>query len=646
MPEPIKVLMVEDVKTDAELALRELKRAGIPCIGRRVDTESALRSALYEMRPDIILSDFSMPHFDGMSALALAWELCPDVPFIFLSGTIGEEYAIRALKNGASDYVLKSNLVRLPPAVERAIADTKARTERKRIENLRTLEHAVTRGMAYADSGSVMLAAAIRTVCEMAEWDCGRYFAFDRAAGMLRMGDAWGLPDPLIERFIAVSRGTEFAPGTGLPGCIYQTGKPMWSVDAGNDARPGQQPVAPEPGMRSSFGIPVVSANEVIGVLCFSSQELRKPDEGLLQTMGVIGSQIGQFMQRMRIEDEQRRFRVAMDTSADMIVLIDASAMRFLDANATVCRELGYSREELLAMGPQDVLPATREELSASYAELIADPSSPSAGAMYSYYRCKDGSRLPFESTRRVVRSGDTYIVVAVSRDIRNRMAAEEALRKSNERFNLAVRATNDVIWDWDLVTGDIWWNENLTRAFGHERDEIGHNARAWYELIHADDRDRVVSALHRLLELGGESWSDDYRLRRRDGGYAFVIDRGQVIRDGDGKALRMIGAKADATALKEAEGRLSYLAQFDTLTGLPNRHLFRDRLGQTLVQARRNNWPVAVLFVDIDRFKRINDTFGQAAGDKLLKETARAPGRMRAAPAIPSAASAGTNSQ
>jgi diguanylate cyclase (GGDEF)-like protein/PAS domain S-box-containing protein len=221
------------------------------------------------------------------------------------------------------------------------------------------------------------------------------------------------------------------------------------------------------------------------------------------------------------------------------------------------------------------------------------------------------------------VRSGDSHIIAVISRDIRNRIAAEEALSKSNERFNLAVRATNDVVWDWDLATDELWWNENLTAAFGYLREDIGPGAKAWYELIHSEDRDRIVTELHRELELGGESWSDEYRFRRKDGSYAFVFDRGHVIRDAEGRATRMIGAKADVTARKQAEERLSYLAQFDTLSGLPNRHLFRDRLAQTLVQAQRKKWSAAVLFVDLDRFKQVNDTFGHDAGDKVLKEAA-----------------------
>ena len=120
---PIKILVVEDNPADAELEVRELRRAGLRVEPRLVDTESGLRRELEAFAPQVILSDFSMPRFDGMSALAVAKEIDPDLPFIFVSGTLGEDYAIRALRNGATDYVLKTNLVRLPAAVERALKD-------------------------------------------------------------------------------------------------------------------------------------------------------------------------------------------------------------------------------------------------------------------------------------------------------------------------------------------------------------------------------------------------------------------------------------------------------------------------------------------------------------------------------------------
>jgi diguanylate cyclase (GGDEF)-like protein len=130
----VRILLVEDSPVEAELLTREIHRGGIKSVCLRVDTEPALRAAVRESRPDIILSDFSLPCFDGLSALKVAREIAPDLPFVFVSGTIGEERAIEALKCGAIDYVLKNNLARLGPAVLRALEEARAGRRRRRQE--------------------------------------------------------------------------------------------------------------------------------------------------------------------------------------------------------------------------------------------------------------------------------------------------------------------------------------------------------------------------------------------------------------------------------------------------------------------------------------------------------------------------------
>jgi PAS domain S-box-containing protein len=134
MSQQLRILMVEDVATDAELILGELKRAGLRCDAHRVETAVEYRRELEDFRPQVILSDFTMPGFDGMEALEIARQSHPDIPFIFVSGTLGEEYAVRALQSGATDYVLKGNLLRLPPAVERAMNDIRERHARQVLE--------------------------------------------------------------------------------------------------------------------------------------------------------------------------------------------------------------------------------------------------------------------------------------------------------------------------------------------------------------------------------------------------------------------------------------------------------------------------------------------------------------------------------
>jgi len=134
MEQELRLLILEDVAAEAELLVRQLKTAGLRCAWRRVETEAAFQEALRELQPDLIISDFSLPRYDGSAALALAVREAPETPFIFVSGTIGEERAIDVLKQGAVDYVLKGNLARLAPAVERALGEAASKRARRRAE--------------------------------------------------------------------------------------------------------------------------------------------------------------------------------------------------------------------------------------------------------------------------------------------------------------------------------------------------------------------------------------------------------------------------------------------------------------------------------------------------------------------------------
>jgi PAS domain S-box-containing protein len=133
---------------------------------------------------------------------------------------------------------------------------------------------------------------------------------------------------------------------------------------------------------------------------------------------------------------------------------------------------------------------------------------------------------------------------------------AHEALRESAERFKIVARATNDTVWDWDLATNALWWNEGMCTVFGYSAEEIEPTIDSWSQRLHPDDLDMVVSSIHALIDSGGQFWSSEYRFRRADRSYAYVLDRGFVMRDEQGKALCMIGAMLDVSERKRAESQ------------------------------------------------------------------------------------------
>lgn len=199
------------------------------------------------------------------------------------------------------------------------------------------------------------------------------------------------------------------------------------------------------------------------------------------------------------------------------------------------------------------------------------------------------------------------------------RKQAEDALRQSQERFELVAKATSDAIWDWNFATREIWWNDGFRKLFGYHGADVGNDIESWTKRLHPDDCDRVINDIHRHIESGNTNWSDEYRFLRHDGSYAFVIDRGYVVHDANGEPVRMIGSMMDVSERKLLEEQLTHQALHDPLTKIANRVLFRDRVEHALSKLRRDSSSLAVLFLDLDNFKQVNDSIGHSAGDKLL---------------------------
>ncbi len=193
------------------------------------------------------------------------------------------------------------------------------------------------------------------------------------------------------------------------------------------------------------------------------------------------------------------------------------------------------------------------------------------------------------------------------------------ALARSEERYALAVRAANDGIWDWDLVSDKIYFSPRWHAMLGRLDSFDDSDPSSWLELVHEDDVVRLRAAID--AHLGGRTshLESEHRMRHLDGSWRWVLTRGLAIRGPDGTATRMAGSMSDVTDRRRAERQLQHDALHDSLTGLPNRALFLDRVDQVLRRAERDSAACAVLFLDVDRFKLVNDSLSHAVGDHLL---------------------------
>src|SRR2546422_540515 len=206
-------------------------------------------------------------------------------------------------------------------------------------------------------------------------------------------------------------------------------------------------------------------------------------------------------------------------------------------------------------------------------------PRSERGLSIYEYFNIHDDDIEPIVSHRRALigesvatqiewqgrtydvhmepfRSKDGAIIgtIGVAFDVSERTRTEESLRRSEERFQLLGRATNDVVWDWDLQTDGMWMNDNVAAMFGYRAEDIEPTGTWWEERLHPDDRGRVGASVDDLIGTGGSVWSAEYRFRRHDGTYATVVDRGYVLHDASGHPVRMIGSVMDVSKQRKAE--------------------------------------------------------------------------------------------
>src|SRR5438067_2057686 len=315
---------------------------------------------------------------------------------------------------------------------------------------------------------------------------------------------------------------------------------------------------------------------------------------------------------------EEATYRDLVENASDIIYAHDLEG-RFTWVNRACERVTGYTREETLRLRIWDlVVPEYRTVMEKDL-----------SGEMQTFeveVLAKDGRRIPLELKSRLVYRGQMPVgVQGIARDITDRRRAAEAMRESEERYALAALGSNDGLWDWNLRSNRIFFSGRWKEQIGARDSEVGDDPDDWFKRVHPDDREHLLGDLSLHLEGRAPHLEVEHRVRHLDGSWRWMLVRGAAVRDAAGKAYRVAGSQTDITARKQTEEKLLHDALHDGLTGLPNRSLFIDRLGQALAfQRRREDYRFAVLFLDIDRFKTVNERPGHTRRDVLLVQNAQ----------------------
>jgi PAS domain S-box-containing protein len=259
-------------------------------------------------------------------------------------------------------------------------------------------------------------------------------------------------------------------------------------------------------------------------------------------------------------ESEERNRRIVEGVKDHSIFTVDADN-QVLDWTPGAETVFGWSADEMKGSSA-DIL-FTPEDRAAGVPQCeLATARAQGCANDERWHIRRDGSRFFANGSVRPLHDvhGGVAGFIKIARDETERRATEAALRETEQRYRLASKATNDAIWDWDLASNRIDWNEAVTKLFGYGQDDVEPTSDWWFEHIHPDDREIVDGSIHSVIDGAGDHWSAEYRFRRGDGTFAHVFDRGHVIRDEHGRATRMIGAMLDLTERKRAEEQLREL--------------------------------------------------------------------------------------
>lgn len=336
----------------------------------------------------------------------------------------------------------------------------------------------------------------------------------------------------------------------------------------------------------------------------------------------VLSQRVKHMARVRRLTDDlqrgERRIRALLDAIPDAMFRIDREGL-ILEAKES--RQVQFARPLPALVGKKII-----ETLPLATARSLLEASERVLGQLavetFEYQLMVEGGLRDFEA--RLVASGENEILIIV-RDITARARVEKELRESRERYELATLGANDGLWDWNMKTNEVYYSSRWRSMLGYGDDEIGENPEEWFGRIHPDDTEQVKILVNAHAEGITPHLEVEHRIRHRDGTYRWVLTRGLAVRDRKGKPYRMAGSQTDITDRRRAQDQLLHDAFYDPLTGLPNRSLFINRLEHALRHTKRSKtYLFAILFLDLDRFKNINDSLGHMCGDRLLIEVAR----------------------
>ena len=457
---------------------------------------------------------------------------------------------------------VRERTAHLSAANERAQVEL---ARREILEWLRETGYAVTRILAEAHTLEDAAPDVLRVIGENTGWDYAGFWVVEPPAGaadkaMLRAMSTWCRSESCAE-FGALSRQLTFVPGVGLPGRVWAAGHPLWLADAASDTTLPRAAVAAQVGLHGSFGFPILWGGEVLGVLEFFRHVMIEPDREMFDLLAGLGSQIGQFLERKRIEQavqqSEARKAAILDAALDAIITMDheGNVVEFNPAAETI---FGYSRDEVLGreMAEMVIPEPLRERHRSGLAHYLVTGEAPLFGQRLELSALrKDGTEFPVELTVTPIAGEGPPLFTGFVRDITTRRRAEEALRQSEERLRAIIQSLDEIVFEFDGegTYVNLWTaNEGLLAL-----PKIELLGRRVADVLGEAAAIPFVTLFRRVLA-SGQAESLEYPIGVAEGQHWFLA-RISPIRAADGSYATVCMLSRNITELKQAEAALRH---------------------------------------------------------------------------------------
>jgi diguanylate cyclase (GGDEF)-like protein/PAS domain S-box-containing protein len=499
------------------------------------------------------------------------------------------DISLRLLKNGLSQGIVRDVSVR----------DHEVR--------LLGLEHFVARIFAAADDASAAIIAVIRAVCEAENWEYGRYWQADEAAGRITRGDYWCLPNPDVAQYLASSGGS-LERGEGLPGMVWETGEAVWVPDLRHEPRIARPNLAAETGLRSCCVFPIISEGKTLGVFAFMSRQVRESDGRMLATVAVIGSQVGQFLRRKNAEAalsaSEQFARSTLDSLPDHLCVIDGQGIvltvnrawrDFAAVGGASSLRVGEGVNYLEACDRQQGVEAPHARRLALGVRRVLSGRQATFSMEYAC-QTRAGERWFLARASRFAGSGAVRVIVA-HKEITARVHSTAAQRVSEARFSAAFEHAPIGVALEALDGRFLKVNQALCQLVGYSEQEL--TGRQFKDITHPDDLGRDLQSIEEMVSGKTRDYHTEKRYIHKNGREMWVQLGVSLIRDANDQPEHFIAHVQDISENKRIEE-----------TSKRSEAMFRDMFSSSPV-------PLAVTGPHL-RFVHLNPAFTESFGYTL----------------------------